>query len=199
GVAWERVSAARFRFAAAAVAVLLVLGLAAAPIAIPLLPPERYPAYAQALGIQPPVDQKDELGPLPLHFALRFGWRELVDAVAAAYDGLTPDERAHAAIFARSFGETGALNFLGPARGLPRAVSGHNNYWLWGPGHVDGTVVIALAESEGDLLPYFASVERVSAVDCQYCLPGLRRVSVFVCRGLRRPIEELWPELKRYV
>jgi hypothetical protein len=200
GVAWEGVSAVRgWRFAPLVVALLLVLGLAAAPLAIPLLPPERYPGYARALGIEPPVDQVDELGTLPLHFALRFGWREVVDAVASAYDGLTPDERARAAVFGHSFGDTGALNFLGPALGLPHAVSGHNNYWLWGPGDIDGSVVIALAESEADLLPYFASVERVSGIDCHYCLPAVRHLSVFVCRGLRRPVDQIWPELKRYV
>ena len=200
GVAWESVSAVRrFRFAPAVLAVLLVVGLVAAPLAIPLLPPERYPGYARALGISPPVDQTDEMGPLPLHFALRFGEQGVVDAVARAYQGLTPDERAHAAIFGRSFGDTGALNFYGPALGLPHAVSGHNNYWLWGPGKMDGSVVIALADSESELLPYFETVERASAIDCRYCMPMLRHLSVFVCRGLRRPIEEIWPELKRYV
>ena len=31
---------------------------------------------------------------------------------------------------------------LGRRLGLPRAMSGHNSYWLWGPGDFDGSVLI---------------------------------------------------------
>ena len=38
------------------------------------------------------------------------------------------------AVLAPNYGDAGALDLLGRGRGLPRAISGHNNYWLWAPG-----------------------------------------------------------------
>ena len=40
---------------------------------------------------------------------------------------------ARAAIFARNYGEAGALDFFGARDGLPPATTGHNGYWMWGP------------------------------------------------------------------
>jgi len=203
GVAWESIAIARprLRWVPLALALLLALGLSAAPLGIPLVPPDRYPAYEAALGVRPPKDQIDALGPLPLHFALRFGWVELVDGVARAYQSLTPEERARAVIVGQNFAETGALNFYGPARGLPRAVSGHNNYWLWGPGTVDGSAVIVIGhdDSAARLREDFASVERAGEIHCRYCMPALDHDVVYVCRGLRRPIDQIWAELKHYI
>lgn len=200
GVAWEGVARRRgLRFAPAALALVLALGLAAAPLALPLVPPESYAAYTRALGIEAPKDEVAEFGPLPIHLASRIGWSGVAAAVAGAYDALPPEERGRVAILGGSFGETGALNFFGAPSGLPRAISAHNNYWLWGPGAADGSVVIALARSEEVLLRYFERVERAGEIDCRYCMPAIDRLSVYVCRGPRRPLREVWSELKHYI
>ena len=38
----------------------------------------------------------------------------------------------------------------------------------------------------------------VSRHDCAYCRPTVDRYRVYVARGLRRPLEELWADLKIY-
>ena len=58
--------------------------------------------------------------------------RCLVQQVARVYNGLSPEERLHAAIFGNSWGEAAAIDFYGPRYGLPAAISNHNNYWYWG-------------------------------------------------------------------
>lgn len=178
---------------------LLAVGAGSAPLAVPLLPPSRLVEYVGALGIQPPVDERQGSGLLPLHFALRFGWAELVGAVAEAADTLSPGERLQAVVLAPSFGTAGAVNFHRRRRSsLPPAVSGHNSYWLWGPGETGGEVVVAIAHDPARLKRQYRSVEEVAEVDCEYCRPEIDRYRVYVCRGLRRPLEELWRDLKHY-
>jgi len=57
---------------------------------------------------------------------------------------LPAEDRAKAAILPKNYGEAGAIDFFGPPLGLPRALSGHQNYWYWGPRDYTGDVIIAL-------------------------------------------------------
>jgi 4-amino-4-deoxy-L-arabinose transferase-like glycosyltransferase len=183
---------------AAAAGILVVGGAVTAPMAIPLLPPAQYIAYARAVGISAPVDQVDELGAMPLHYALRFGWTELLGAVRTAFATLSPEERERAVVLGRWFGDTAAINFFGPELGLPRAIGGHNNYWLWGPGDASGEVLLAVAQTDRQLREWYEVVDRVAEVDCAYCMPDVDRLAVYVCRRPRLPIAEWWPEVQRY-
>ena len=200
GVAFEAIARGRiWRWLPATAAVLLTLGGAAtAPMAIPLLPPARYVHYERALGLSPPVEEQGDVGLLPLHLALRFGWSELMEAVEAAHAMLSEEERAGAAVFGSWFGDTGAVNFFGREAGLPPAISGHNHYWLWGPGEWTGEVMIAISRPGATVVELFERVDRVAGVGCRYCMPGTSRLSVYVCRGPRQPLPELWPLLKHY-
>jgi 4-amino-4-deoxy-L-arabinose transferase-like glycosyltransferase len=200
GVAFERISRAKsWRWLPGATIGIIALGGAAtAPMAITLLPPARYITYERALGISAPVEQVDELGAMPLHYALQFGWEELLGAVGEAYATLSPEEREKAAVLGKWFGDTAAVNFFGAEQGLPRAIGGHNNYWLWGPGDASGEVLLALAETDAMLLKWYEVVDRVAEVDCDYCMPDVDRLAVYVCRRPRRPVGEWWQEVKRY-
>src|SRR2546426_4446870 len=86
----------------------------------------------------------------PQVFADQFGWEEMVAKVAQAYRSLAPEERAKCVLYAHNYGEAAAIDFYGPKFGLPRAASGHNNYFLWGPPDSTGGrggVVITIGES----------------------------------------------------
>jgi hypothetical protein len=71
-------------------------------MAIPLLPPARYVDYEKAIGLSAPVEEQGEIGLLPLHFALRFGWEELIEAVDTAHATLSEEERTGVAVFGHS-------------------------------------------------------------------------------------------------
>jgi len=203
GRAAERLGEGRsLRWLPAAATALLVLALATgAPASIPLLPPDRYVAYERAMGIAPPPEDRGAPSELPLHFALRFHGPALVSAVAAAYASLPQGDRRHAVILTDSFHEAGAVNVLGPAQGLPGAIGIHNNYWLWGPGEraaSGGDVTLVVSAPDSELLALFGSVERAAEIDCRWCMPFLKEKAVYVCRDPRRPLEEVWPGLKRF-
>ncbi|MBI1813655.1 MAG: glycosyltransferase family 39 protein [Deltaproteobacteria bacterium] len=188
----------RWRWLPAATAALIVVaGAFSAPFALPVLRPERFLAYERTLGMSRLQTEFDE-GAMPPQFGFQFGWYELTDAVAQAYARLSPDEQMRAGILTETFGEAGAINFFGSHTGLPHAIGTHNNYWLWGPEPYSGEVMLAVSSSADRLSEWFGVVTPVQAIDCEYCMPVVRRKTVYVCRAPRRPLREIWPQLKNY-
>ena len=181
------------------VVVLIGGGMILVPFALPILPVETHIRYAKFIGIGPSTDERKELGELPQHYADMFGWDELVEALAGVYNDLPPDERAVAAFFVYNYGEAGAIDLLGREHDLPKAMSGHNNYWLWGPRGYSGEVLIIVGGSRDGHLHAFEEAEQVATTDCgPYCMPYEDDQPIFVCRRLRSPIEQAWPRLKHY-
>ena len=159
GVMWEAwLTAPRVQWIKPAWATLMVLGGALlAPFVVPVLPVETYIRYSHALGFQQPRLETHKLGPLPQLYADQFGWEEMAAAVAKVYNGLPPDVRAKTAIFGQNYGQAGAIDLFGPKYGLPKAISGHQTYFLWGPRDYTGESVIVMQGRQADLETRFAS------------------------------------------
>jgi hypothetical protein len=197
GLARWRPTAGRAWPRAALVVVVAAGGLLIAPLALPLLSPERYVAYESALGITPPKTEVRHSGPLPQHFADQFGWQELTADVARVYQALPFEERSHAAIFANNYGEAGAINLFGPRYGLPAALCPHQTHFYWGTQGFRGDVLIVLQREKAELETACASVEEAGAHAHPWGMP-MENTPIFVCRGLKTPLDVLWPKLKRW-
>ncbi len=197
GVAWERLLPRRLVIRGAAMAV-AAAGILLAPLAAPILPVESFIRYADALGIAPGTDEGHELAELPQFYADMFGWEEKARAVAEVYHALPEADRHKAAIFASNYGRSGAIDYWADELDLPGAIGNHNNYWLWGPGDATGEVVVILGGELEDLEQRFESVELAGVAACDYCIPYERDLPIYICRGLRMTIEELWPLTKHY-
>ena len=161
---------------------MVAFGALLAPIAIPVLPPETYIRYTEALHLQQPRLERHKLGPLPQIFADQFGWEEMAATVARVYNGLPPDVRARTAIFGQNYGQAGAIDLFGGKYGLPHAISGHQSYFLWGPGGYTGESIIVMAGQQKDLESRFAEVQKVASVTHPYSMPS-EHFDVFYCRG----------------
>jgi len=200
GVAYERLSAGGgWRWLRPALVGLVALGgIVVLPLAVPLLPPESVVRYAAAIGVEAPQEERHRRVPLAQHFADRFGWENMVATIARVYQALPPEERSRAAIVAGNYGEAGAIDFFGGRYGLPHAISSHNNYWLWGPGNTTGDVAIVIGASGEQLQEFFADVTQVDTIVSEYAMASETNLPVYVCRGLRRPLAEVWPALKGY-
>jgi len=200
GVFWENLLA-RFRFGKIAVfgyvVVLIIAGSIILPVAVPLLPIEKFVAYQDALGIAPPKMEVGHSGPLPQHFGDRFGWEEMTEKVARVYNSLPPEERTNAAIFAGNYGEAGAIDHFGGQYGLPKAISGHQSYYLWGPRNYDGSVIIILDDEKKDAEKICNSVEERDRIEHPYAMTE-ERFNILICRGLKIPLAEFWPEVKNW-
>jgi hypothetical protein len=181
------------------VVVLLVSGLLLAPLAMPILPPATFAAtYGFLSGTGDAAAGQEAQGIFPQPLGDRFGWDTMTRTVAGTYDGLPAEERARACIFTSNYGEASALNFLGERYGLPPAISGHNNYYLWGPGICTGEVMITVGLARGDVGQLYAGVERAATVTCRYCMPEENDVPVYVATKPTAPIRELWPHTKHF-
>jgi hypothetical protein len=173
-------------------------GLLLAPLAKPLLPVETYVRYAAAIGIKGAPEERHEMGRLPQFYADMHGWRELARTVAAVASRLPPDERGRACIFGQNYGQAGAIDLFGPALGLGPAISAHNSYGLWGPGDCRGDVLIVLADNRERLEELFEHVELGAVFDCPDCMPYEDDKPIWIVRGLRVPLRELWPQIKHF-
>jgi hypothetical protein len=90
------------------------------------------------------------------------------------------------------------MEYFGPALGLPPALSRHNSYWLWGPSACTGEVLIVIGDDREDLEELFETVELGASFSCRDCMPYENGSAIWVARGLRMPIPELWAEIKSY-
>jgi hypothetical protein len=200
GVAWERAS---WRFAAGARALVFFLvlagGVAAAPFAKGLLPEDLFVRYASALGVQPSSGERQALGRLPQHFADMHGWPDLAETVARVHQALPPADQAGACILAPNYGVAGAIDLFGRRLGLPGAISGHNSYFLWGPGACTGDVMIVIGSGREDLERFFARVELAATFECHDCMPYENHRPIWVARGLRIPMSAFWLTRKHYI
>jgi hypothetical protein len=199
GVFWEQLLARpRLNWLKFAYPVLMLLGGAVlAPLAVPLLPPETYIRYTQAIGLQQPRIETSRLGPLPQIFADQFGWEEMAATVARVYNSLPPDVRARTAIFAQNYGQAGAIDLFGPKYGLPPAVAGHQNYFLWGPRGYTGESMIVMDDRQATLEKLFTSVRKAAHVEHPYSMP-YEHFDVFYCQGMHPPLGKFWPRLKKW-
>lgn len=198
-------AAERWRWRGARSAILAPLaltGLLLMPIGLPILSPARMEALTARLtgaGVNDPSKEQGKTAQLPQYFADQFGWQELTAAVARVYDALPPADRAKAVIFTDNYGEAGALTFFGNPYHLPPIISGHNNYYLWGPGKASGDVVIVVGYKDpASIAQSFATVEPAGTTHCIYCMDYENNVAIFVARGPTKPITDIWPTVKHY-
>lgn len=178
-------------------ALIVITGAILAPLAIPILNPETYILYARAIHLEQPRIENSRLGEMPQLFADQFGWEEMARVVANVYHELPAEEQTRTAIFGQNYGQAGAIDFYGPRYGLPPAISGHQNYFLWGPRGYTGESLIVLGDRREVLESKCAEVTLVGRVEHRYSML-YNQFEVFHCRGIKPSLPELWPQLKRW-
>ncbi len=182
-----------------AVIVTLVFAAAAsvAPAILPFLPPEKLLAYQRKIGAAPSKTEVRHEGPLDQRLGDQFGWPELVADVARIYRSLPPEERARTGIFASNYGEAGALNLFGAALGLPAPICTHQNHWYWGPPAREPENLIWLQWRRPGIERHCRAVEQVGDHSHPWGMAEENR-PIYLCRGLKRPLAEMWPDLKHW-
>jgi 4-amino-4-deoxy-L-arabinose transferase-like glycosyltransferase len=183
-------------------ATLLVLtGLLVLPMSMPFLTPQQWLDYTARTHLRHTAAnmENEATSEFPQFFADRFGWQEMVDDVTRIYNALPAGDRARAGILCSNYGEASAINFLGAGRGLPFAISGHNNYWIWGPHGETGEVMIVInGASLAEMRKYYDSVQIAGVMNHPYAMPYEHR-NIYLCRGRKGSIVTDWAEFKKYI
>jgi hypothetical protein len=181
------------------IGVLLADGAYLSPIVIPILSPDHFLAYAKALPFKLPVtEHSHDRAALPQWYSDQFGWQEIVDETAVAWNRIPADQRKDCGIFAQDYGQAGAIDFLGRRYGLPQSLSGHQTWFLWGPRGYSGNCMIVLDDSRTRLGELWERVEYVgTSADNPYALE--KQIDVYICHGSKfGTLPQLWPQVKRW-
>jgi hypothetical protein len=202
GAAWaDRVSdyLAHERGRAVVRAVVLIVialyGAFALPFGLPVLKPERMARYAARGPSSSVTTNTGQALHLPQDYADMLNWRERVEAVAHVYDSLPPEQRAKTVIAADNYGEAGAIDYYGPAMGLPHAICACGSYWFFGPGTLPGEVLLAVGSEEADLRQAYGQVLPVGRLDFPWSVPEERNAPLYVATEPVTTLHALWPRL----
>ncbi len=167
-------------FAAPLVGAALIL-----PIGMPLIPVtavHRLPASSQ---------QNSNVGDT-------IGFPQLARAVDAEASALAKAGEPPTSIFAGYYGEAAAIQVLGQPSKLPPVLSGHNAYWMWGPGTVSDKAVLTV-DALHMLKPYFASCRPVATYHAPYGVHNdWTPVIIGLCTQPSASWRALWPRLRHY-
>ncbi len=178
---------------------LLLGGLFTLPYALPVLPVETFMKYEDFVGLHPGSGERGPSGKLPQMYADMYGWENQVATVARVYSSLTPEEKARTIIYCSNYGEAGAIDFFGKKYGLPRAASGHNSYWFWGPGDWSADIVITIGEDREDVEKSFQQVELAATVVSEFARPFETNLPIFIGRKPKMSWREIWPRCKDFI
>ena len=207
GVAVERWTRGFAVARGAIVAAAIAAGIFFAPLVLPVLSEPDTVEYTAFVGRALHIShatlatERHRTSVLPEDFADMHGWPQLASAVAAIYYALPAQERDRAAIVASNYGEAAAIDFFGPQYGLPPAISGHNNYWLWGTHGYSGDVIV---DVDGDCgrtsFPgLFRSVRLAARFDPAWVISYEQDIPISVCTGITQPLATIWPKLRNYI
>ena len=170
------------------------LCFATGPIVLTILPPAQYNAYTAPFAPQRGRSEKFT-SPLPQVLSDRFGWPQMVEGFAARYNALPPEERAQTGIFCGNYGEASAVNILGPAYGLPPAISGHQNYFYWGWNGYSGESMLTLGKDAKQYTDNYEQVVDLGPFDAPWTM-DFEHLHYFWLRHRKHSYAEDWPKLK---
>lgn len=153
------------------------------PVSLPILPASTLPTTGFA-------DLNEAV-------AETVGWPDMVNQIATAVRTLPTAEQHDVVLLAGSYGEAGAIDRFGPARGLPHAYSAHNGYWYFRQPTDDHATVVAVRIPLDELRPLFSSCIQVGTVHNHLSVDNeVAGQPIAVCRGLHAPWTEVWPRLR---
>jgi hypothetical protein len=154
------------------------------PQVLPILP-------ASAVHSLPASSQKSNVGD-------SIGWPQLTRAIAAQDAALTRAGQPPTSIFTGYYPEAATLAVYGNADHLPPVLSGHNAYWMWGPGQASDRRVLVV-DALGQLRPYFASCRLLTTYNPPYRVQNdWTDIQIGVCTSPKAAWPALWPHLKLY-
>jgi hypothetical protein len=179
--------------------VAILAGIALLPYVEPVLPENTFITFNKTVG--PRIGQSSMVTEhlkqnwMTQDWADMHGWPELAATVQSVYDALPPRDRAQAVAVGQNYGEASAIEFFSS---VP-VISGHNQYYLWGTRGYSGNVVIDVGGDCGASSHIFRESTRAATFTAPYVMPYEDNLPIMVCRGIAKPLRQIWPGIKHYI
>jgi 4-amino-4-deoxy-L-arabinose transferase-like glycosyltransferase len=154
-----------------------ISALVSAAIALPVLPADD---AGVVVAVNPDVGET-------------IGWPALTDTVARIYHRAS----GRPVIFTENYGEAGAIDRYGPARGLPAAYSGHNAFADWGPPPDRPSQVIVVGLPPARVEKHFRGCRVAARIENDAGIDNDEKGQpVVLCAGTRAPWSRIWSALR---
>lgn len=172
---------ARPRWRVAAAAGLALVAAGNVVIALPLVPQEELAGT--------PIPEANQVARESV------GWRNFVAQVSGALRALPREEQERAILLMGNYGDAGAMD----RAGLPRVYSPHNQLFEYGPPPESGTVAVVVDVARWAREAQFDSCERAGEIDNGLGVDNeIQGVWIWVCRGLKIPWRDGWPNFRHF-
>ena len=170
-----------------------------APMVLPVLPVPALKTYIQHFPLQPQQQERSFRGTLlPQLFADQLGWRDYTRELGEAWARIPPADRVRTGIKVDNYGEAAALDIYGPSLGLPPALSGHNQYYLWGLRGQHPVNLLVVQEHPERLAPYCQRTMVLGVTASPDAMAYENGKAIAFCQGLKVDLQALWPQMKHY-
>jgi hypothetical protein len=207
GIAWEHRfsqsrSVKRDRIIAFPIfeAILLIASIVILPMSSPVLRPDAWVRYTTKLHLHTQATETAKTSELPQFYADRFGWQQEADIVIATYRTLSPADQQRVCIFGNNYGEAASIDFFSRLQhaDIHPAMSGHNNYYLWGTHNCDPNLSIAvIGDTPSDIATKYESVTIVGHLDNPYAMPYEHK-NIYLLRNRRTSAPFHWEDEKHF-
>jgi len=176
----------------------IVLSLILAPLARPLLPVESFIGYQSAFTLGTSNSEGKELAVLPQFYADMFGWEDLAKDIYVVYQSLPEEDKKHCVIYCNNYGEAAAIEYFGKKYNLPKVVCPHNNYWYWSSENNNFKTVIIIGGNIENHQKSLGQVEQAGVHKTKYAMPYENNLNIFIGRGFKRSMQEIWQSIKNF-
>jgi dolichyl-phosphate-mannose-protein mannosyltransferase len=129
------------------------------------------------------------------------GWSDLVAAVAKVRDSLSAEERGSYGTVVGNYGETGAIDLLGPKYGLPETISSTNSAWFRGYGNPPPKTLIVVGLSPEYVEKMFQSCRLAGHNGNPYDIKNEEsedHPDIFVCGPPRESWPQFWDDFQSF-
>jgi hypothetical protein len=164
---------------------LVAFALVALPVVLPVLP--------ESTMINHNLDKARD------DFSAELGWPTVVSSIAHAYREVPEPERSKAILLTQNYSQASAVNLFGGRSGLPRALSGHNSYWLWLPPRASIDTVVAVGFTPAQLRQWFGRLSPLGRIpDDRHIDVEERGEGIFLCTQPLVTTKQLWAAVKLF-
>jgi hypothetical protein len=169
-------------------------GAVFAPVGLPLLPIGSYDRYARILtgGLLRNIHEVVQ------DFFDMHGWENQVATVSQVFHTLSDEDRSRCTIIAGNYGQAAAIDFFGTRYGIPKAVSPHMSYHLWGPRNETAEVAIVIGSRRENLEPFFEEITEAAVARNEISVRSEAERPVYLCRRPKVVLQDVWPAMKNY-